>query len=557
MMNIIKIKKNRACSTKLQRSRGFVILYAVMLSSIILAITLGVLNISLQEIKFGTSTRNTNDAFFAADTGAECALYYDKTDPANNAFTGTATVNCSGSPIELLGSFPVWNFVVPGLGNEEQGCAKVTVDKSSPPTTVITSKGYNNGNALCLSSSLDRVERELQVTYTNGSDNPILVASPSIVGPGDIVTVAFDGIQNPVPKDWIGRYLVSAEDESIGENDWVYDSGSPDCSQEPAEEGVSSGSCAFVMPDVLGDYNFRLFADEDLDLIATSNTVTVDSSTPPPVVNYNLTVNLVGSGVVRSIPSGIDCGSTCQTSFPDGTTVALTADPNEGSIFNGWTGNCSGIGDCNLTMDADKTATATFGVASQIAFIGANSAGGTSIAIPAHQSGDFIVMFAYRDGNNTAPLLPSGWTTIGLASGANSNSSRLAYRVASSSGTTSGTWTYATELVVQVYRGQSSSTPFGAQGSTGGLGTSVSYPEISLNKTNGTSWVAGFAGHRSTNTTIEIAPSGMINRTSIINLGEVVGHDTGGGVSSWNVQNVSVGGTSSGWRARTLEIISK
>ena len=41
------------------------------------------MNISLKEIKFGTSARDTNDAFFAADTGAECALFNDKSTQTN------------------------------------------------------------------------------------------------------------------------------------------------------------------------------------------------------------------------------------------------------------------------------------------------------------------------------------------------------------------------------------------------------------------------------------------------------------------------------------------
>ncbi|MFA5095387.1 MAG: hypothetical protein WC447_01870 [Candidatus Paceibacterota bacterium] len=147
-----------------KRNSGFVILYAVMISSIILAITLGVVNISLKEIKFGTSARDTNNAFFAADAGAECALYYDRSSPANNAFTGTAgpNISCAGASITISGSSPSWNFIVPGLGSSGQGCAKVNVIKN--PSTTIISKGYNNGGASCIQNS-STVERQLEVNY--------------------------------------------------------------------------------------------------------------------------------------------------------------------------------------------------------------------------------------------------------------------------------------------------------------------------------------------------------------------------------------------------------
>ena len=149
---------------------GFVILFTVTISAIILAIALGVENIALKEVKFGTNARDTNDAFFAADTGAECALSHDKTKPADNAFTGSANMSCSGNSIMLIPSgspTSFWTFVISELGSTAQGCAKVTVDKTIPSKTVVTSKGYNIGSSdgSCTSSNPDRIERELTITY--------------------------------------------------------------------------------------------------------------------------------------------------------------------------------------------------------------------------------------------------------------------------------------------------------------------------------------------------------------------------------------------------------
>ena len=148
-------------------SAGFVILFAVTLSGILLSIALGVANIAQKEIRFGTSAKDTNDAFFAADTGAECALFNDKSTSNSFAQTGgTGTVSCFGGSISLSGSYPSWSFVVSGLGNGGQGCAKVTVDKSILPTTTIISKGYNNGGGTgsCVQGT-NSVERELELNY--------------------------------------------------------------------------------------------------------------------------------------------------------------------------------------------------------------------------------------------------------------------------------------------------------------------------------------------------------------------------------------------------------
>ena len=67
-----------------------------------------------------------------------------------------------------------------------------------------------------------------------------------------------------------------------------------------------------------------------------------------------------GTGTVTSTPSGISCGPTCSASFASGTVVSLTATPDSGSTFAGWSGACSGTGACSVTMDAAKSVSANF-----------------------------------------------------------------------------------------------------------------------------------------------------------------------------------------------------
>lgn len=196
-----------------------------------------------------------------------------------------------------------------------------------------------------------------------------------------------------------------------------------------------------------------------------------------------------------------------------------------------------------------------------ISFVGAASVRtATSITIPAHQVGDLILIFAYRDGSNTAPPVPAAsgtvptWTQIGTSSGANTNSSRLHYAVATATNTTSGTWTNATGLVVQVYRG--AGLP-GANGITSSSSSNtITYPALTLQKTDGSSWVAAFAGHRAINSGTIPAPAGMTNRTVNTGTVEVAGHDTNGGVTSWSATNTTISGatTGNGYQARTVEI---
>ncbi len=73
-----------------------------------------------------------------------------------------------------------------------------------------------------------------------------------------------------------------------------------------------------------------------------------------------VTVNVNTGGNVTSIPAGIDCGLDCREVYPVGTEVALTATPEEDYFFVGWSGDCSGTGDCIVSTDINRNVTATF-----------------------------------------------------------------------------------------------------------------------------------------------------------------------------------------------------
>ncbi|MFY9823205.1 MAG: hypothetical protein WAM82_17615 [Thermoanaerobaculia bacterium] len=80
------------------------------------------------------------------------------------------------------------------------------------------------------------------------------------------------------------------------------------------------------------------------------------------VAGHTLSVSKAGtgSGTVTSSPAGISCGASCSAAFTSGTPVTLTAAPTSGSTFGGWSGACTGTGSCTVTLDADRSVTATF-----------------------------------------------------------------------------------------------------------------------------------------------------------------------------------------------------
>jgi uncharacterized repeat protein (TIGR02543 family) len=80
----------------------------------------------------------------------------------------------------------------------------------------------------------------------------------------------------------------------------------------------------------------------------------------PTIVDLTVSRTGSGSGSVDSNPSGIGCGTICHAGFDAGTVVTLTATPGAGSRFTGWSGDCSGTGSCQVTMDQARSVTATF-----------------------------------------------------------------------------------------------------------------------------------------------------------------------------------------------------
>lgn len=144
------------------KESGFTLLLSVLIAGILLAIGIAIFNITIKELLISASVRDSQFAFYAADTGTECALYWDQVGGAFST-SSPSTIICNETTIENVGGQPygtasTFSFEVGGY------CSTVSVTKNdSHPRTLIESRGYNT---TCESSqNARRIERAIRVTY--------------------------------------------------------------------------------------------------------------------------------------------------------------------------------------------------------------------------------------------------------------------------------------------------------------------------------------------------------------------------------------------------------
>lgn len=141
--------------------KGISLVISLIMTTLLLSLSLSISNIVVRQIRLINASSNSQISFYAADTGLECALYWDThsdgtvSNGVSLAYFGTATTYTpANNPIECGdGAAKPMNFQKQISGDTAtsifsidlgKACSQVQVVKT-PYRTKIYANGYNTG----------------------------------------------------------------------------------------------------------------------------------------------------------------------------------------------------------------------------------------------------------------------------------------------------------------------------------------------------------------------------------------------------------------------------
>lgn len=155
---VFRIFRYSIFGIRYSNAAGFTLLLAALAGSLLFSAGIAIANIALRELALSSAGRESQFAFYAADTGAECALYWDR---QKSIFDGSPdSFTCAGRNITPSQSGTKASFTVKLADAAGAPCAVVEVDKAD--RTKIESRGRNDCGT---GDNPARVERAIRVTY--------------------------------------------------------------------------------------------------------------------------------------------------------------------------------------------------------------------------------------------------------------------------------------------------------------------------------------------------------------------------------------------------------
>lgn len=113
-----------------QKNKGFVIMIAVLVSSMLISIGIFIAIIALKELQLSSSSKDSQKAFYAADSAIECALHHElRTGVSGGPFPQntedideslvSSTINCNGQNVKIYHSGNQYDEPIAPTGMED------------------------------------------------------------------------------------------------------------------------------------------------------------------------------------------------------------------------------------------------------------------------------------------------------------------------------------------------------------------------------------------------------------------------------------------------------
>jgi hypothetical protein len=172
-------ERTKNTKRKLKNSRGFTLLLAALVASVAVSLGSSIYTIVSKELQLSSIGKDSQYAFYAADTAAECALYWDARFNWFSTSTPSTAAVCDGQTITLLtppgraNSYTptsTMEFEIQLFSDTSTGyCADVEVQKGVNPstnqvTTVITANGYSVACGV-ISTAQNALQRTVDLEY--------------------------------------------------------------------------------------------------------------------------------------------------------------------------------------------------------------------------------------------------------------------------------------------------------------------------------------------------------------------------------------------------------
>ncbi len=156
------------------RSQGYTLLFSMLLTTLVLSIGVSILTIARKEVILTGSSRESHRALLAADSGLECAVYWNRVasnfpGPDEDESGRLSQINCQNMSVNVniddsVSAVFEYSWIIDRVADKQCTLVKIIKAQEAVGTefairTTYESRGYNTA---CSDTSNKRVERALR-----------------------------------------------------------------------------------------------------------------------------------------------------------------------------------------------------------------------------------------------------------------------------------------------------------------------------------------------------------------------------------------------------------